>query len=113
MKPLDSNSSLQDIIDFIAEEQPFTGERYPALRAKNLSSRDKALFALKHSLLHMNKSMGVLSTEAERADHGIGADYAILRIASMKMLANSLRLIEALGMNQTDVAIHIPIAMRA
>ena len=112
MKPLDSNSSLDDVIAFIAEKQPFTAERYPALRVKGMPRRDKDRFAISHSILHMNKSIGELAREVEHADHGLGMDYAVLRIATMKMVANSLRLAEALGMNQTDVAIHMPLVMK-
>ena len=92
-----AEKNLQELMDFIGAHWKFTSENYTGF--SELSGHHKALFPLKHSILHINKSVGYLSTEAEKADHGDEADTRKLEIATAKLLATTLNLAKHLGMS--------------
>ena len=67
-----ADKNLAELMDLVGEHWKFTSENYTGFG--NLDAHHQALFPLKHSILHINKSVGYLSTEAEKADHGDEAD---------------------------------------
>ncbi len=105
-------TNLQQIMDFIESKYVFSEENYPSL--KGWSEAQRQAFAITHSVLHMNKSVGRIAGECESYDHGgDGPNNAIVREATVKMLINTLKLAEELGMTAEDLAKAIPVVMRS
>ncbi len=103
-------SDLQHMIDAIAEKYTFTAEHYPDLAAK--SKQEVFLFAVRHNVLHMGKSLGKISAFSEDTDHGEGGDRAHLEEATVKMLINTLRLAELQGLTAKKLVELVPKMMR-
>ena len=61
-------------------------------------------FAIRHSVLHMTKTMGMLAAECEAFDHGTSMNVVALREATIKMLANTLKLATDLQMSADELA---------
>ena len=61
-------------------------------------------FAIRHSVLHMAKTMGLLATECESFDHGTSVNVVALREATIKMLNNTLKLANDLQMSADELA---------
>ena len=68
---------------------PFSGDRYPELRAA--STEQLKQFARRHLLLHLTKSLGKLATQVEVVDHGGSDDIAVTEEALVKLVLNALR----------------------
>lgn len=102
--------SLQPMIDLIARTYPFDGTVYPSLA--QASPSDIRAFAVRHSVLHMSKSLGKIAAFAEEEDHGGVGDVALLREATVKMLINTLRLAEVLGMTAEDIEREVPMCLK-
>ncbi len=96
-----SEPTLASLMSLIGDKYTFTNEHYPHV---DLSTPEKVrVFAIAHSLLHMNKSLGRIATEREALDHGGTMDDEKLRITTAKMLVNTLKLAEELGMSSEDL----------
>jgi hypothetical protein len=69
---------------------------------------EKWVFVISHSLLHMQKSSGVLARNLEAHDHGGTIDDQAVRLSTIKMFINTLKLAEELGMSADDLckAVH-------
>lgn len=63
---------------------------------------------MKHILLHMNKSIAKISTELELFDHGDKMDIEVINTATVKMIINSLKLADEIGLNAKDLSKKIP-----
>lgn len=87
---------LGDLMTHIGLTWPYDEKNYPGFDA--LDERGRRAFMAKHSLLHMNKSLGKIAKEVESADHGQKLDEQMLRIATAKMLVNVLKLAYELHM---------------
>gem|GEM_PF-6014369 len=55
----------------------------------------------------MNKSLGVIASELEKAEHGAPMDHAELKLATLKQLVNVLKLACHLGITVPDIEKHI------
>ena len=82
--------SLNALMNYISRRWKFSGEHYQGFDA--LDERGKQLFPLRHSTLHICKSLGRLASEAEGADHGDPVDEQQIRIAAAKLAATALNL---------------------
>lgn len=101
--------TLASLMAFIGARYRFSGENYPNA---DLSTPEKVLaFAVLHSLKHISKSAGAIATETEAQDHGGVMDEENLRIATAKMLVNTLKLAEELGMSPGELGAMVPKVM--
>lgn len=100
---------LETLMDFIGKRYTFTNESYPDFEL--LSGDQQMHFIVRHSALHMMKSVGKLAAEAETADHGGTVDYANLKTATTKMLVNVLKLAEELDISAEELAANVPNVM--
>lgn len=99
---------------FINSKYVFNEQNYPALKGK--SPEEKAMFALNHSILHMQKSIGMLAFEAEAYDHTKNYDFvheSKLKEATVKMLINTLKLAYELGLTAEKLAEAVPEMMKS
>jgi|SRR3989344_3293169 len=104
--------TLQELMDFIGSRYRFSEENYPALAGQ--SDGQKEVFAINHSILHMNKSIGVLAGECEAYDHGrVWPKGDVVKEATVKMLINSLKLAEEIGMTAEEIFETIPRTMKS
>ena len=102
-------STLAFLMAFIKARYTFTNEHYPNA---DLSTAEKVhAFAVSHSLKHMIKSVGKIAAETEAQDHGGTMNEENLRIATAKMLVNTLNLAEELGMSPDDLSAMVPKVM--
>lgn len=104
--PMSHTVNLEKIMRYIGDRYVFIPDRYPGI--KNFSDDQKRAFAISHSVHHMNKSIGRLSAECERFDHGGTMDETMLKETSFKILISSLKLIEELGYTAEDFAKAVP-----
>jgi hypothetical protein len=92
---------LQLLMNLINSTYVFNEESYPQLKHAT-STNQRLLFVVNHSLLHMQKSLGVIATQCEKYDHQgvneIENEKHHLELATVKMLINTLKLAEELGM---------------
>ena len=101
--------TLASLMAFIGARYTFTNEHYPAA---DLSTPDKVrAFAVSHSLKHISKSAGKIAAETEAQDHGGTMDEKNLRIATAKLLVNTLKLAEELGMSPDELVAMVPRVM--
>lgn len=92
---------IQSTIDIIAKQYCFDEQSYPVLNGADESSIHK--FALRHLLLHMQKSAGKIATALEAEDHGAEIDTALLKEGLAKMHLNTLRMAELLHMSGVEL----------
>lgn len=104
-------TSLDKVMTYITERYRFNDETYPGF--SKLTMEEKRRFAINHSILHMNKSIGKLAAEVESLDHGGGMDEEALRVATVKMFVNTLVLAERLGMDDEQLAGAVPGVMKS
>lgn len=110
-------SDLSSLMAFIGERYTFTEEHYPTLgrdygpSVNGLSDEERLHFIVRHSALHMMKSIGKIAAEAENADHGGLMNEEALKVATTKMLVNVLKLAEELGISGDDLAANVPNVM--
>jgi len=89
---------LQKVMNLIGSKYVFNKTNYP-----NMDDTDrgpKLMFALQHSLLHMQKQLGVFATICEKYDHTgerTHQDQVKVEEAALKMFINTLKLAEELG----------------
>ena len=94
--------NLSALMDMVDKRYPSSATEYPTLGI--LSTNERLSFVVNHSLLHMCKVIGSLSSECEACGHGQELDTAILRRAAAKMLINSLKLAADLSMTGDALA---------
>lgn len=99
---MSNQSDLAQLMVKIDLGYQFTNAKYPALNEENEHE-----FSINHSLLHMNKSLGVMAAEVEKADHGDKMDHSELVLATQKQLVNVLKLACHLGITVPDIKKHI------
>ena len=94
---------LQDLMDYIEKRYVFSPENYPRMRT--MSAIKRFVFAVNHSHLHMSKSLGVIAAVLEGHDHANGGVMNVgdIKIATAKMLINTLKLAQELGMSADDL----------
>jgi hypothetical protein len=100
---------LTSLMDHIGARFVFNGSKYPGY--DELAPAQQQAFVLKHSLLHLNKSVGVIATQAESADHGSSIDTEQVKVATTKLLVSVLALAGKLGMSPQELASKIPEVM--
>jgi hypothetical protein len=61
-------------------------------------------FAIRHGVLHMTKAVGRLAAECESFDHGTSMNTAALRESVVKMLVNTLKLADDVGLSADELA---------
>ncbi len=103
-------ADLRSLMSFIGERYIFTEKHYPSFN--RLSAAGKVFFTVRHSQLHMSKSIGKIAAELEAADHGAVMSVDNLQVATAKMLVNVLKLAEELGMSAEELAAKIPEVMK-
>ena len=94
--------NLSKTMKRISEVFIFTADRYPILR--KLTHDQKLVFAITHSVHHMNKSLGKISAECETFDHGEKMDKLALEEATIKMFINVIKLADVLGMSASELS---------
>lgn len=87
---------LLTLMELIQTRYPSTWKEYPSLEA--VSKRNRLPFLVNHSVLHMCKAIGSLSSECEASDHGKELNTDVLRSAATKMVINSIKLAVDLDM---------------
>lgn len=101
---------IQALMDFVGQRYVFSAEHYPNIPT---DAKRNLAFAVTHSHLHMSKSLGRIATECERYDHGLEPDYELVKEATVKMLINTLKLAQELGMNADELTEAIPSLMKS
>ncbi|MEI7719647.1 MAG: hypothetical protein WCI89_00325 [bacterium] len=104
-------TDLVALMRLIGERYQFTPEHYPEL--VQLVGEQRTAFAVKHSALHMMKSVGAIAAQGEAADHGDLMDIGALRIAIAKMLVNTLKLAEVLEIEPWVLGELVPEVMKS
>ncbi len=102
-------TDLSSLVAFITERYKYNSAAYPGFDAMTPEARGG--FIVKHSVLHMSKSVGALAAEAERQDHGGDMNNVALQVACAKMLVNTLSLASACGMTPEELADMVPKVM--
>lgn len=98
-------TDLSSLMAVIGDRYKFTSNEYPGF--DELPLQQKAAFIVRHSALHMMKSIGKIAAEAEAADHGKPMDSYELFTATTKMLVNVLKLAEELGFHPMELATNV------
>jgi hypothetical protein len=99
-------SSLEAVMRQIGERYVYTADQYPLL--EGLAPAKRKAFAVNHSVHHMNKSIGKLSSACEAFDHGSPLNEESLREATVKMFIDTLKLAEEIGMTAKDLIEEVP-----
>ncbi len=108
-------STLQELMDKVAEGWPFDAENYPPL--KNCPCEKCAsypgyehfcarAFALRHIAEHSLGSVDTLIGAGEAHDHGVVVDQShtsTFQMAAAKLFVNALRIAAVLGLKQEDL----------
>lgn len=89
--------NLQDIQNLVVEKYRFDTKTYPELEGADDSQIDA--FAIRHSALHMMKSVGEIAAYAEAEDHGKPIPIGRVEEAVWKQFINVLRLADIVGMD--------------
>jgi len=95
-------SELSGLMKIVAERFESGSSVYPAIAL--LDAEQKRGFAIRHSVLHLSKTVGRLAAECESFDHGGSMNIAALREAAVKMLINTLKLADDLQMSADELA---------
>jgi hypothetical protein len=98
-----SNQALKSLFELVTMRYVYNVQNYPRLKGK--SSLEIKDFGIKHSLLHIVKGTGRISQVLEDTDHGAILDTEALKAQAAKLLVNTLKLAETLGMT-ADELIH-------
>ncbi len=106
-----TSTDLKSLMDFINQRYRFNEQTYPGI-AEPINAHG-GRFAVNHSVLHMNKSLGAIAAQVEAADHGGEMDEAALETATTKMLVNVLKLASELGLTAEDLAAAVPEVMKS
>ena len=99
-----TSADLTTLIGLVDKGYPFDDVTYPQLPVHD---GDRVHFAIAHSLLHMQKALGMIATVLEAHDHGQPIDRVALDLAVCKELVNVLKLAAVLGITPAQLADHI------
>lgn len=102
--------NLSEALNEIALAYPFTEKEYPELATYSKGQQKK--FAIKHSILHIAKSLGKLATVSEHIDHGSELNRHSLQEATIKILVNTLRIAELQKLQEAEIYQEIPKVLR-
>lgn len=106
--------TIQEVMDFIGSRYIFNEENYPNM--KGMDTGQQAMFALNHSVLLMQKSVGKLAEVCESYDHSgkvNEAGRAQVEEVTVKMLVSTLKLAQELGLNGKELAERVPQFMKS
>jgi len=102
-------STLESLMGHIAAVWVCDPERYPALAG--MDDAQRRMFLVKHSLLHVSKTVGKVAAVCEDFDHaGVkGAESAAaLQDGVVKLFVNALKLAEETGLSAEDLLRRAP-----
>jgi hypothetical protein len=105
------DGDLSSLMAYIGARYTFTPEYYPLLAKVGLAERQP--FAISHSIMHLQKSLGQIAAESESHDHGGPMDINALEVATTKLLVSTLKLAEELGMTAERLSYMIPQVMKS
>lgn len=88
---------FKELLEVVKKSWPFDEKTYPEL--KNLDEKQRANFAVKHVLLHVQKSAGHIAKACEAADHGEELSLPTLDVHACKLVVNSVRLLGLLDVS--------------
>jgi hypothetical protein len=97
--------TIQQLMELIGSKYVFKEENYPAM--KGMTEEQKKVFALNHSILHMQKSIGKLAEVCEKYDHTgeyVPGSMDQVSEATVKMVINSLKLAQEIGFNGFELS---------
>jgi hypothetical protein len=103
--------SVSELMRFIGSRYVFNRDNYPGI--EGMSQEEKRAFAVSHSAHHMTKSLGRISAECESWDYGNRMNEESLREATVKMLINTLKLAEELGISAGELIGSVPRLMKS
>lgn len=104
-------TDISQLMEYISKRYTFTGDHYPALQG---ATAEQTLdFAIKHSALHMGKTLGKIFTECERYDHTGELDLRVIEEGIIKMLINTLKLAQELGLSGEYLGECVPKHMKS
>ncbi len=103
--------SMKELMEFIGARYIFSAEHYPSLSGR--SAEETRAFAINHIHLHISKSLGRIATESERHDHGGSFDDTVIKEATVKILINTLKLAQELGMTADELCETVPNLMKS
>lgn len=104
--------TLDKAHDYINRWYRLTGENCPLLR-HDLSPTEGRAFIITHGVKHIQKAIGVIATETEVADHGVGMRPDALQTATVKIFINAMMMAHELGLSPADIAAAVPAAMKS
>lgn len=104
--------NILQALRYILSKYEFTTENYPKLK-KSITPKDKKIFAINHSLMHMNKATGKIAGELEKNDHGGDIDFSALQEATVKMFINVLVLANEIGIDGKRLCKFVPKYMKS
>lgn len=102
-------SQLSRLMKHISATWVCDETRYPQLAA--MSAAERQDFVVKHSLLHLMKTMGKIAAVCEHLDHGepyAHKDAAELEASAVKLFVNVLKLADELGLSADDLVRRAP-----
>lgn len=95
---------VKKLIELVAEGWEFTQYRYPELA--NASHIDKRAKSIKHVLEHIGIENGDLFRSVERHFHNGHISDGELRIATLKIIKDVLRLADLVGVTADEIIKH-------
>lgn len=96
--------ALYAAFNYVNNRYLFNSKNYPAL--SNLSPEAQKVFAINHSLLHMQKNIyQIIRCEQYQLDAKIEISY---KVAMIKMVVNLIKLAEVLGFTKEEFANFLP-----
>lgn len=100
---------LQKTMNYIDKRYVFNSENYPELELS--TENDKIDFGIRHSVLHMQKSLGKIAEYSEERDHGQLGSKRDVKVATAKMLMHVLRLASVQGISADELLKMVPKVM--
>lgn len=94
-------SDLKKLMKDVSEKWVFNETNYPGF--DRLSPHQQKLFIIRHIRDHMDKAEGVIATQTEHADHGGYMDSIAFKMATAKILINTLQLALVLEMDSEEL----------
>lgn len=94
-------TQLKNLMDEVAAEWAITPVSYPA--TANMSPEDVFDFGVRHSALHLAKSVAKIAKYAEARDHGNAGDLAEVKETTVKMFLTVIRLAHLQGVSAEEI----------
>ena len=95
---------LQELMNLINGKWSFDPRNYSALKGK--TEKEIARFAVQYIVKRHKKALGEISEITEQWDHGKEAGLSqtsVLRNSTVKLLKNTLRLAEIIGLKADEI----------